>query len=416
MSINIGIVLIIFSVVVSPEIPFLKKGIRAEDILFIFVVLAWIVSMTLRRKRWIYTELNLPIILVVFANFLSLINAYIFGNLNPFWQTPVPPLFSFFFFLKKVIYYGLFLVVANQVRTLKEVKFYTVLVLIAATIGSVYGIYTAYSKGITIRIYSPFDPAEANTFGQFLMFHILIALSLFFSSKAFSHRILLGTFLLLAFYSLLLTYSRGSYIALMIALLFFGIIREKKVLFAMALASIFYSIIFPQEVIDRIISGWTEIYNHFTGIDTKSSFSARVHSFEDGFSYAISSPIFGHGIGNVSMAHIEAQLPYEAVTTGFLGMFLFLWILYIVGKTCWYNFKNAKNPFISSLSFGLLCGLIGYMISGLSALPFTTIRTAEPFWIVCGLVFVLNRILKEGKEEIEFIPYEMLKGKIYKKI
>lgn len=414
MNINIGLVAIIFSIVVSPEIPFLGKGIRAEDILFVFVFLAWIVSMTLKRKRWIYTDLNLPIFLIIFVNFLSLLNGYIFGNLHPVYQTSVSPLFSFFFFLKKVMYYGLFFVVVNQVKNIKEVKFYTVFILIAATCASLFGIYLSIVSGIEYRVASPFDEQEANTFGQFLVFHILIALSLLFSVKILGQKILLILFLGLSFYCFQVTYSRGSYAALAIGLLFFGIVKERKILLIILFFAIFYSLILPETVIERVISGYDEIYRHLTGEFTESSFSARVFSFEEGFSYALKNPILGYGIGVVPMQRIEAQLPFEAMTTGFTGLFLFLWIIWRIAKICWHNFKQARDNFIKSLSFGLLCGLIGYMISGLSAVPFTTIRTAEPFWMVCGLVFVLHKIIKEEKEGLEFVPYEILAHKIYK--
>jgi len=59
----------------------------------------------------------------------------------------------------------------------------------------------------------------------------------------------------------------------------------------------------------------------------------------------------------------------------------------------------------------MLAILVGYTISGFSAIPFTTIRTAEPFWFLCGLVSVCHQLILQHKERPEFEDFEYNKRK-----
>ncbi len=415
---RIGLMLIVFSIILSPEFRVIDKPIRPEDILIMVVILAWIAIMATQGKNFVQTPLNAPIFIYLFINFLALVNALAFGNISPFTGNPQEISYSILTFFKKVEYFLVFFVVAHAVRTFKHVRLYVVLMCVACAISGAYALYAGTQEGFSepVRVSAPFDTGESNTFGQYLMFNILIILSLYFAVKSSFQRLLLGALFMYSISAFTLTFSRGSYFALLIAVIFLGIMKERKILIGMILCLFFSTILFSQSVIHRVESGADEIEEWYQGSADPSgnAFVHRVNSFTQGFGVALKQPLLGAGIGVVPLERTEAQLPREALEAGFLGLFAFLWVMWAVAKLCWETINMTKNQYVHGLSYGMLAGLVGYTISGLSAIPFTTIRTAEPFWFLCGLVAACHQIILSEKELPEIRSFESTLPKTYK--
>ncbi len=123
-------------------------------------------------------------------------------------------------------------------------------VIISSLAPIAFGIIQYFTEGI--RLKSMFG--AATEFGQYLDYIIpfMFAMVLWNRGKVF--RILLSLILLGAFFCLAFTYSRASWVAISIAIIFLCFRKNKKlVLIPMAL--IFLFLIFsPHEIRDRIIS------------------------------------------------------------------------------------------------------------------------------------------------------------------
>lgn len=411
---RIGIILIVFSIILSPEFRVFDRPIRIEDILIIVVILAWIAIMATQGKGFVHTPLNLPIMFYLFISFLALANALVFGNISPFTGNPQNVNYSILSLLKKVEYFMVFFVVVNTIKNFKHVRQYIALMFISCSISNAYALYQGTQVEF-MRVSAPFDP-EANTFGQYLMIHILLMISIFSATKNIFQRSLLVALLIYTFSAFMLTYSRGSYLALILAALFLGIVHERRVLFFIFFCFVFANLIFKASIIERVSSGFTEVQEWREGRADPggNAFISRVNSFQEGFSVAIKHPLLGAGIGNVPLERTEAQIPREALETGFTGLFAFLWIMFAVAKLCWEIIHTTRNNYVHRLSFGMLAILFGCTISGFSAIPFTTIRTAEPFWFLCGLVAACHQLILQGQELPEIEEFEESRTKRYK--
>lgn len=411
---RVGLMLIIFSIILSPEFRIFDRPIRIEDILLIVVILAWIAIMATKGKNFVHTPLNQPILVYLFISFLALANALVFGNISPFTGNPQNVNYSILTLLKKVEYFMVFFVVVNTIKNFKHVRQYIVLMFISCSISNAYALYQGSQMELA-RVSAPFDP-EANTFGQYLMIHILLMISIFSASKNIFQRGLLVTLLVYTLSAFMLTYSRGSYLALLLSALFLGVIRERRILFFIFIAAVFANIIFKSSVIERVSSGVKEVqeWREGTAEPGGNAFISRVTSFQEGFSVALKHPLLGAGIGNVPLNRTEAQIPKEALETGFTGLFAFLWIMFAIARLCWEIIHTTRNDYVHRLSFGMLAILFGCTISGFSAIPFTTIRTAEPFWFLCGLVAACHQLILQGQELPEIEEFEESKTKRYK--
>ncbi len=408
---RVGLFLIIFSIILSPEFRVFDRPIRIEDILLMVVILAWVAIMATQGKDFVSTPLNAPILIYLFINFLSLVNALVFGNVSPFTGNPQNISFSLLSFFKKIEYFMVFFVVVNTVKNFKHVRQYIVLMFVTCSISNAFALYQGSQVEFT-RVNAPFDP-EANTFGQYLMMHILLMISIFSASKNIFQRGLLASLLAYTLSAFMLTYSRGAYLALLLSALFLGFMRERAILLIIFIILAFANILFKSSVIERVDSGMREIqeWRQGTADPGGNAFIHRVNSFQQGFSVALNYPLLGTGIGNVPLERIEAQLPREALETGFTGLFAFLWIMVCIVKVCWECIQKTRNNYVHRLSFAMLAILVSYTISGLSAIPFTTIRTAEPFWFLCGLVAVCHQLILNNNERPEFEDFEHNKRK-----
>lgn len=414
---RVGLFLIIFSIILSPEFRVFDRPIRIEDVLLMVVILAWIAIMATQGRKFADTPINGPILLYLFISFLALVNALVFGNISPFTGNPQDISVSILTFLKKIEYFLVFFVVSNTVHTFRHVRQYVALMLVACALSAAYALNQG--PGMTpaeeIRVAAPFDP-EPNTYGQYLMFNIVLILSLVFCVRSLFQKLLLFGLLAYTTTAFMLTFSRGSYVALLVSVLLLGIIRERRIILGTVFCIIFSSLLFSQSVISRVQSGFNEVQEWYQGNADPggNSFLTRVNSFQEGFSVASKNPVLGVGIGNIPLNRIEAQLPKEALETGFLGLFAFLWVMFSIAKICWKTIQSSKNEYVKGLSYGMLFALVAYFVSGFSAVPFTTIRTAEPFWFLCGLVAVCHILIQQGHELPEIEPFEKTRGKSFR--
>lgn len=414
---RIGLGLLIFSIILSPEIQFSDKYLRIDDILLVVILLGWIASMATKGKGFLANNLNIPILLYLILNLLSMVNGFVFGNFSPSYHTYRPIDYSILTFLKKVEYFCIFFAAVNSIKNVRQIKVFIILLLATCLLADIYAITQTLSSpaGMETRVTAPFDP-ESNTFGQYLLLHIVILTSLVFSNLSLPQKIPLAALLLLSCFAFTFTYSRGSYFALIASLIFLGLIWNKKIIVIMFVIIILATAILPDAVINRVQSGFQEIQDYREGkADVGgNSFLVRVNSFKEGFSVALQNPLLGAGLGLMSMSQIESQFPREAYETGFIGLFIFLWILFAAFKTCYLTAKKSSDSYLKALSTGTMAVIVGYTISSFSAVPFTTIRTAEPFWLLIALVVVANNLSHYHKtSNLNFVTPEKIKSKKY---
>jgi O-antigen ligase len=86
---------------------------------------------------------------------------------------------------------------------------------------------------------------------------------------------------------------------------------------------------------------------------------------------------------NKSYAHNSfLQITAEV---GFLGLVIFIWIIYAFLKECGFAYRKIKDNFIKNAVLGLSCGVIGFLLNGLTESNLYYSRLSILFWFVAGL-------------------------------
>jgi hypothetical protein len=407
---DIGLIIIIASIMLSPEIVLGRAGnryvtIRIEDVLLLVVIFAWLLrtSFTKDMAGAFRTRLSGPFFLYVVVCLASTSFAVMEGNIN------IKQ--SIFTILKYVEYFLLFLMVRDSINSLTQVKTYVAVFLLTALIVAIYSntyIENQLRAGAEFfRVAPPVETTnvgESGTLGGYLVFMIAVAAGLLLHLRSAAVRMFLLCLLLVMFRAFLYTLSRGSYIAMVpmiIGLICFT--RKGKlaliVIVVVAVASL--AILAPRMIKERVSMTVVEEY----GISGKrlmweASPADRWESWRIVLLHRFpSKPILGHG---VARGFIDGQLFLTLYEVGMAGLFLLgmtLAILFSMAKNVLKLDNIRKDDFAAGLSVGFLAGFVGLLGHALSTNTFIIIKIMEPFWFIAAIVLSLPRLLEKKEAE-----------------
>jgi len=183
----------------------------------------------------------------------------------------------------------------------------------------------------------------ANSLGAYLVVAIPVVLSMAFQrSKKFLFRLLLMIIVFCMCWSLLITYSRGAWVAASVAVLFFvlfSVVKSKK-LISFGLFFVVVALIVSVFVGSRMRNDFGS--KEFNRSDTMAW---RVGVWGDSMQMIKNKPVFGYGINTFAkefqkIRTADAESPTYAhncyiqiaAETGLLGLICFLWIIISIFK------------------------------------------------------------------------------------
>jgi hypothetical protein len=209
-NINFGLVILIFSMLWSPEMPIGKTieraiVLRVDDFLIIGVFFAWLgrLAFTRQTQTLRHTPINTLVFLYIGANIVSTSLGVMAGD--------VDAVVGFFYVLKFVEYFMLYFLFVNNITDMKQFKvFIFCFFLTAFTIG----IFTYMQFGGWERPTAPFEGAhgEPNTLGGYLMLCILVAAGLYIHQRATLGKVITGGLCLFLLPPIAMTLSRSAYV------------------------------------------------------------------------------------------------------------------------------------------------------------------------------------------------------------
>lgn len=387
-NIRIGFALVIFAFLLSPEInlPFTKFRdftIRTEDTLLIVLVLAWLgrLAMGLQRHFIINTPLNIPILLIVVWNIICSWRAISAGM--------VDARFCILTNLKYIEYYLIFFLVVNNLNNLKEVKFLFSLLLVVALIVGIYAIFQIPKTEIFTenRLTAPFEgQPEPTTLGAYLAIFFVIALSNFIYAKPSFIKKLSTLLIILLPFPIMFTFSRSTYLAVIVSILFLSIISKRKWLIFLIITFIILSpFILPKPVIDRVLYNFSDP-RYFGFLDPSAA--ERILVYDKAWDYIKNYTIFGGGV-TVGGGILDNHYSRVIIETGLIGFVLFIWLMFRLIKTGILLFKKTQEGWIKGLAIGFVIIVFGLLVHCLGSISFYIVRIAEPFWALAALVAFL---------------------------
>ncbi|MBO6055186.1 MAG: O-antigen ligase family protein [Oscillospiraceae bacterium] len=366
------------------------------DELLLAASLFWIAWMRMDRK----TELQARVSSVhcMLTAFLILALAEMF-LVSPYWSIAVPG-------LRATVQYMLwFFVTVSLIRDEKDfLKIYTLIALTGMIIG-LHGIYqyiarvpmpsswmSSSEQSVRTRVFSIFG--SPNIMGDFMVMTAPLAAGLFFYVKDWRLKFLSAAATGIMCISCLFTMSRGAWIGLVLAVLVFIAIAEKRLLIAGLIAGV--CALFLPFVWSRVSYLFSD---EFWWLSTNGG---RISRWTLGISYLYrTNPVFGMGLGMYggAVAVQNRRLPWVFYTymdnnylkifveMGWVGIIGFALLLLSVIFTGAHICRKARGDRRErALMAGVFASLIGVMAHLAFENIFEEPYMSAEFWILAGLM------------------------------
>jgi len=402
---KIALFIIIFSTLLSPEIslgqvPFHGARTRAvviriEDILLIVVIFSWLAKLAISRK--IHHIITTPL----FKQFSVFLLITLLATMKGVFMEKISLTTSLFYFLKMTEYFFLYIMVANNLSSTKQIKIYTGAFFVAAFI---VGIYCATQIGQIARLTAPFEgTAEPNTLGGYFLVILGVSIGTAFYIKSTWKKLsLIGltVFLtILSFYTL----SRATYLgAIPLFSTFFFIGRKRRIhvmILAVAVIALLALdvLVIPGAVISRVKYTFTKLdqpaESQPFGVQLDSSSMNRINKTMDVLQYFTYQPFLGYGL--MGLGFIDGQYTRVLAESGLLGLIAFFWLMISLFKGVRKTTRvTSKDSFAQGLSIGFTASLAGIMAHAIATNSILIIiRIAEPLWFLAAMVIMYPNIL-----------------------
>jgi putative inorganic carbon (HCO3(-)) transporter len=418
-------------------LPFLKAGI---EVCAWFAFFIWLIKkiISFRYTSWTgvisETPLNNVLLVLVFANLISMFFSFCF------------PLSFRGFFGKELKFLIIFFILIEVIKSegrLKGVLFS----IIASAVIIVFDSWVQYSRGTdffkkyildgTVRLRATFN--SANGFAAWLIIIIPILSGLLLSrslgikknilhpwlyvGRRFLGKVLLFLLIGSLLFCLLMTYSRGAWLGLvvsvflMICYMFKSFTLKIRIIFLCVL--VFSCIVFfnlPLSLKNRITDvgqlsfkstqSVNERIRSAVKISEGSSGSIRMNLWKESFLIISDYPFSGSGLNTYGRIAPKYKITEEGgmyphnsffhktAETGFLGLFSFLaFLIVFFGTGLRYLRKNSDF-----LVLGLLTGVLAFLIHSFFDNHLYALQLAVLFWYMLGLTIAVIKIRSDAAD------------------
>lgn len=311
--------------------------------------------------------------------------------------------------LQKLVVYiisfiALFLIV-NLIDSKKKLYFLILAIIIASILVSVYGLYQyklgaavkdswvdrELNPGLRTRVYSTLE--NPNILAEYLILIIPLTFAVFWTCKKNLNRLFFLFAVGIQCLCLLLTFSRGGWLGIVLAMVVFAIFVDRRLLILYLLAGIGLIIVSPEVVMTRIatISNTQDSSTAFRF----SLWMAALDMIRDywttgvGLGYTAFKAIYPQymrlGIMAVHTHNIYLQMFIETGIFGFIGFVIFIFnnvrcnlIAFVKGID-----KRTK-----AIAMAILSSISGLMLHGLVEYIFFENRIILMFWILIAIGMV----------------------------
>jgi len=383
------------------------------NILMVFMLWAWMSGRyAMNEPMWLRTPLNLPITLFLALGLAAVIRGNYFGpDYLGFaviqykrWITPI-----LFYFL-----------VLNTVKERGTVQNVAVIIIITTTVAALMAIYDYIDLGPRSSLEKSRIGGiceQPNQLAAFFTYYMFLPLGFFLLNMGrFSYWGLLIPFLL-CFRGIMVTFSRGGYIACAAGIYAITFFRSKILMMLLIVATVvvyFNPIFLPAGIRYRMGQtvqkepGLSLTVGEVQEGDLEPSAQQRIKIWKAGLEMVMDHPMWGVGYGlfpktlvyYADVGERDAHNTYLilAAEMGIPALLVFLWIL---GLAVWKTrslYLKTNDPFAKGLALGWLGGLFGLLMSNMFGSRLDSQEISSYFWILCALVMRLLILDKKEKE------------------
>jgi O-antigen ligase len=387
-----AIVVIPFSIAIAPGMTYSFMGLLAFSY----------ICKKLIKREWplINTPVTIPFLLLIIVSLISFKNTIYFrASLQG-----ITKLLQDIFLL---------LICAEEIRDKKHIKYIVFSIAAGACLSSYDGLWQViFGKDFIqghaaiinigiIRATAAFP--NANVFGVYLsaIAPLIIGLVLFYYKG--TRKILMLIVAGLAAFGIVLTFSRGTALALYLSVLFICLMRKNRVISSLLVILL---LIFPF-IMPKNIKDWAAQVNYnpvrFMLNDD------RISVYKNALNMIKHHPIVGVGVNTFSKNYLTYKLPEPdwaktpdsmyahnhflqmAGEIGLLGLAVFFWLLYRLFKTTFSVYQRLKDEYLRVVTLSLIACFIAFLLNGLTETSLYYARVAMIFWYLIGVSLSLKK-------------------------
>ncbi len=256
---------------------------------------------------------------------------------------------------------------------------------------------------IKMRIYSTLE--NPNVLGEYILLVLPVSIGLMWTGKKIWHKLVYAGISAVLLGALILTFSRGCWVGLMVAAAIFITFVAGKLWGLGLIALPIIPAILPESIINRFTS---------IGDMKDSSTSYRVYIWMGTLAMIRDFWISGIGMGAEAFKAVYPFYSYNGIVaphshnlflqilveSGIMGIVLFGIILcfFLKRMATGYQLAGGKGASLSTIICAISAGVCGFLVQGLFDNCFYNYRVLLIFWMVIGMGMAAVKLTKEGTE------------------
>lgn len=307
----------------------------------------------------------------------------------------------------------------NVAREKREIKALVVIIMVAVTVVGAMATWdymnlgegTSFEKSRIGGI-----AGHSNTLGAFFCYYMFLLLGFFleFAGKLKAWALLVP--FLICFRGIMVTFSRGAYLAFVagsLAAAFF----KSKTLFLIAAGLLAFAVthptILPKGIQYRmgmtVKGGELDILDEDITQNLEVSAARRVEVWRGALRMIRENPVWGVGYGRFprlapqytdgAIGHMDAHNSYLLIAAemGIPTLLVFLLILLMAAYYTRWVYVYASDRFFRATALGFQAGLVGLLVANLFGSRINSQELSSYFWILAGLMVRMMFIEKRGE-------------------
>ncbi|MBF0196705.1 MAG: hypothetical protein HQL32_03305 [Planctomycetes bacterium] len=393
-----GLVAIVVAIGLSPDGVAGLPNMRLEDFMLPPLVIIWWLKRSAKGVPLVETEFMSAIKMYMLIAAISTL----LGILR---ETVWPSYHWLIFYTKYAEYFVFAWFVLNSVKAKEDVillLFATFMTCSVVAYISWTGRLEAIGENVDrfVRATGP-EGETPNVLGGYYMMHIMMAFALLFAVKNYVYKLIILAFLFGVVLPLLYTYSRTSFSSMFLGLFVTSLFIDLRFVFVLVILLALSPILMPKKnfVKEDVVERYSEIFQIFDDEDgAPSSWKARTVGWYIFYTRTWNhDPIFGKGVGSIGLG-IDSSYVKKFIESGILGLLAFAVLLIRIGRIGLYVAKVSKDSFYRAIGVGYMGVYAGMLVHAIGVSSFSTIRTAELFWLLTAITVGVSLIVKEENE------------------
>lgn len=296
----------------------------------------------------------------------------------------------------------LFLIVLNNVKNPKHMQL--LILLMAFSILSLDRNFYNATKERDMSEYSEWrfsatgQALGGNALAVFQGQYCVMLMFMWFVEEKKWKKFLFGFASLFTFYCVMFSFSRSGYLAVVVTLIFLGVVKDRRILIGLVVAGLCWQVVLPKAVQQRI----TMTKSEDGGYD--QTVMERMGMWELAQGIVSSRPFAGAGYGvtpflnirvngfTYTWASFHSAYVETAVEIGLLGLGLQL-LIFIIGGFRLYLL--AKDKFLQALGLSCVSVTLGVLAGNLAGTYWTYLNVMGFYWVILAMVLRSLYTLKE---------------------